>query len=112
MITCVCVFSHSVMSNSATPWTVAHLAPLSMGFSRQEYFTYRTLKSLPQKLLKLINEFSKVMDTRIQNILHVYALIMKYQKEKVKKITFKITIKNYLGTNLAKEVKDLYFEKL
>ena len=23
-----------VMSNSATPWTVAHQAPLSMGFSR------------------------------------------------------------------------------
>ena len=22
----------------ATPWTVAHLAPLSMGFSRQEYW--------------------------------------------------------------------------
>ena len=29
--------SHSVMSNSATPWTVAHQAPLSMRFSRQEY---------------------------------------------------------------------------
>ena len=28
----------SVMSNSfATPWTVAHQAPLSMGFSRQGY---------------------------------------------------------------------------
>ena len=25
------------MSNSATPWTAAHQAPLSMGFSRQEY---------------------------------------------------------------------------
>ena len=25
------------MSNSATPWTVAYQAPLSMGFSRQEY---------------------------------------------------------------------------
>ena len=25
------------MSNSATPRTVAHHAPLSMGFSRQEY---------------------------------------------------------------------------
>ena len=27
----------SVMSNSGTPWTIAHQAPLSMGFSRQEY---------------------------------------------------------------------------
>ena len=25
------------MSDSVTPWTVAHQAPLSMGFSRQEY---------------------------------------------------------------------------
>ena len=28
------------MSNSfATPWTVAHQAPLSMGFSKQEYWS-------------------------------------------------------------------------
>ena len=32
----LCV-SRSVMSDSATPWTVAHQAPLSKGFSRQEY---------------------------------------------------------------------------
>ena len=31
--------SCSVMSDSATPWTVAHQAPLSMGFSRQEYWS-------------------------------------------------------------------------
>ena len=32
------VLSHSVMSNSfATPWTEVRQAPLSMGFSRQEY---------------------------------------------------------------------------
>ena len=29
---------HSVISDSATPWTVAHQAPLSMGFSRQEHW--------------------------------------------------------------------------
>ena len=34
------MLSHSVMSNSfATPWTVACQAPLSMGFSRQEYWS-------------------------------------------------------------------------
>ena len=33
---CVCC---SVMSDSATPWTVAHQAPLSMGFPRQEYWS-------------------------------------------------------------------------
>ena len=31
---CVC----SVVSDSATPWTVAHEAPLSMGFPRQEHW--------------------------------------------------------------------------
>ena len=29
----------SVMSDSVTPWTVARQAPLSMGFSRQEYWS-------------------------------------------------------------------------
>ena len=33
---CVCV-SCSVMSDSVTPWTIAHQATLSVGFSRQEY---------------------------------------------------------------------------
>ena len=27
------------MSNSTTPWTAAYQAPLSMGFSRQEYWS-------------------------------------------------------------------------
>ena len=31
--------THSVVSDSPTPWTVAHQAPLSMGFSRQEYWS-------------------------------------------------------------------------
>ena len=30
---------HSLVSDSATPWTVAHQAPLSMGFPRQEYWS-------------------------------------------------------------------------
>ena len=38
-INCVLVFSHSVMSeSSATTQTLARQAPLSMGFSRQEYW--------------------------------------------------------------------------
>ena len=28
------VLNHSVMSDSATPWTIAHQVPLSMEFSR------------------------------------------------------------------------------
>ena len=33
------MYSHSIVSNSATPWTVAHQASLSMGSSRQEYWS-------------------------------------------------------------------------
>ena len=40
---CVCVHaraqSFSCAQLFATPWTVAHQAPLSMGFSRQEYWS-------------------------------------------------------------------------
>ena len=32
-------WSRSVVSDSATPWTIAYQAPPSMGFSRQEYWS-------------------------------------------------------------------------
>ena len=37
---CMCVCAHvcSVVSDSVTPWRVAHQSPLSMKFSRQEYW--------------------------------------------------------------------------
>ena len=41
---CVCV-SCSVVSDSATLWTVTGQAPLSMGFSRQEYWSGLLLPS-------------------------------------------------------------------
>ena len=33
------MLSHSVMSDSVTPWAAAQQAPLSWGFSRQEYWS-------------------------------------------------------------------------
>ena len=40
------LFSHSVVSDSlATPWTVVHQAPLSMGFPRPEYWSGLQLPS-------------------------------------------------------------------
>ena len=33
------VRSQSIVSDSVTPWTIACQAPLSMGFSRQEYWS-------------------------------------------------------------------------
>ena len=42
----VSVLSRSVVSDSATSWTVARLAPLSMGFSRQDYWSVLLCPSL------------------------------------------------------------------
>ena len=39
---CVCVKSLRRVRLFETPWTVAHHAPLSMGFSRQEYLQVYT----------------------------------------------------------------------
>ena len=35
---CYCLVVKSSLDSFVTPWTVAHQAPLSMGFSRQEYW--------------------------------------------------------------------------
>ena len=35
----VCTLSHSVVSDSVTPWTMALQAPLSVGFSKQEHWS-------------------------------------------------------------------------
>ena len=39
MCVCVCV-GRLVLSDSVIPWTIAHWAPLFMGFSRQEYWSW------------------------------------------------------------------------
>ena len=41
----------------ATPWTAAHQAPLSMGFSRQEYWSGVPLPSPPWELRPALNTF-------------------------------------------------------
>ena len=41
---CTCV-THSVVSDSVTPWTVAHLVALSMEVTRQEYWSELPLSS-------------------------------------------------------------------
>ena len=42
-----------------TPWTVAHQAPPSMGFSRQEYWSGVPLPSLFQKAIRVESEQSR-----------------------------------------------------
>ena len=58
---CVCTCVYSVVSDSATAWTVAHQAPLSMEISRQEYWSglpfpnYNLEPSLYEKIIELLS---------------------------------------------------------
>ena len=48
LLQCVKVKSLSCVRLFATPWTAAYQAPLSVGFSRQEYWSGLPLPSLKQ----------------------------------------------------------------
>ena len=48
-----CCVSRSVVSDSATPWTAVHQAPLSMGFPRQEHWSGLPFPSSKWKLVLL-----------------------------------------------------------
>ena len=67
-----------VMSNSATPWTVAHQAPLSMGFFRYEHWTglpcpsqgdFPDLRIKPRSSALQVEFFTKTHKGMIFNIL-------------------------------------------
>ena len=60
---CVC----SVVSDSAIPWTVTYRVPLSMEFSKQEYwsgFSFPTLGDLPDPGTKPMSLESPALDGR------------------------------------------------
>ena len=63
-----CVHACSVMSDSATLWTVAHQAPLSMGFSRQEYWrvaiSFSKGRDLPDPEIKPVSPASPALAGR------------------------------------------------
>ena len=51
----------------ATPWTVAHQAPLSLGFSRQEYWSglpFPPPGDLPDPVIELISPVSPALAGR------------------------------------------------
>ena len=63
LMCCVCV-SHSVLFDSATPWTVACQASLSMGFSKHEYWSGLPFPSpvyLPDTEIEPISLMSSVL---------------------------------------------------
>ena len=58
------LFSHKVLSNFVTPWTVAHQALPSMGFPRQKYWTGLPFPSpgdLPDPGIELTSTVSPAM---------------------------------------------------
>ena len=60
----VFMFSHAVASDSATPWTVAHQVPLSMEFSRQEYWSgvpFHPSGDLPEPGIKPVSPASPAL---------------------------------------------------
>ena len=60
----------------ATPWTAAYQAPLSMGFSRQEYWSGVPLPS-PELLYKLIQNVVLVLGAQqSKSVIHVYISIL------------------------------------
>ena len=63
----ICVCENSVLSNFATPRTIAHYAPLSMEFSRQEYWSglpFPTPGDLPDPRIKFMSLVSSALVDR------------------------------------------------
>ena len=67
-LVCACMPIHSIISDSsAAPWTVAHPALLSMGFLRQEYWSWLPFASpgdLPDPGIKPISLVSPALADR------------------------------------------------
>ena len=91
------VKSLSRVQLSAIPWTVAHQAPQSMGFSRQEYWSGVPLPS-PYKGLE-INIFLKTLKYFLNNNDKSIFFMMCGKK----KITFSIPLRNITKVNKRNE---------
>ena len=67
------MYSHSIVSNSATPWTVAHQASLSMGSSRQEYWSGLPFPFIWEQIRSFTNAQGSaqcITETKFQNSLY------------------------------------------
>ena len=59
-----CVLNSSVVSDSVTPWTIAHQSPLSMGISWQEYWSglpFPSPEGLPNPEIELASPASPAL---------------------------------------------------
>ena len=87
---CVCVFSHfSRVWLFATSWTVAHQAPLSIGFSRQEYWSELPCppaRDLPDPGTEPTSLTSPALQLDFLPLSHLGSLVMSYHSKKVWKL--------------------------
>ena len=83
-----CVLSCSVVSDSATPWTVAHPAPLSMGFPRQGHWSGLPCSppgDLPNPGIEPVSLMSPALQADYLLLIHQghpHSVIYSYQKKK------------------------------
>ena len=80
---------------SATPWTAVHQAPLSMGFSRQEYWSGVPLLL---RITELVNRKSKIYTLVYQFAIHILLIAM----------TKYCSILSFLWGEWYKNVKELF----
>ena len=69
------LFSHSVMSDSVTPWSIARQASLSMGFPRQEYWSGLVFPSpgdLPHPGIKPTSPAWVTWESHLSSIIYVH----------------------------------------
>ena len=71
-------FSHSVMSNSVTPWTAAHQASLSITKSQRLLKLMSMSRWYHPTILSFVVPFSSIYTSMSVNIFQVYVLNFKY----------------------------------
>ena len=91
--TCVCVLVTQLCLTLATPWTVAHWDPPSVGFSRQEYWsrlpfpspnrTNEGIESIKKNQIAILE--LKIMITKIKNSLEKFS--SKFEKTRKFQLT-------------------------
>ena len=72
-VTGVCVYVLSCVQLFVTPWTVAHQAPLAMGFSKQEYWRelpFSSPEDLPDPGIELTSPESPALQADSLGLSH------------------------------------------
>ena len=95
----VCVLSHVQLC--VTPWTAAHQAPLSMGFSRQEYgsgLSFPTPRDLSNPGIKSESPVSPALQADSLSMSQLGSLILRFRKQAPWVSNLTLWIQTYIYT--------------